>query len=174
MDNLDKISVFVMMLLIVFLVVLGSDYKSEAENDVELNSAKAAYVMGGTEIPAERIKILKDLVANNNIGKAEAGVVELLETYPYDGAPHMLMGDIKIRKQDLIAAMYSFKDAIDLNPDYVDKKAALFQGRKIKNTVDEAKEIIEQALMKSAGNREMKEAKKTVYYLLRKLAGSCG
>ncbi len=174
MDNLDKISGVVMVVLVAVLVVLGMDYEGEAENSVASVAAKTAYAMGASEIPAERIKVLKDLVANNNIGKAEAGVGELLEKYPYDGAPHMLMGDIRIRKQDPVAAMYSFKDAIDLNPDYVDKKAELFQGRKIKNTVEEAKEIIEKALSESEGNKKMKEAKKTMYYLLRKLAGSCG
>ncbi len=174
MDNLDKISFIAMTVLIAFLVVLSMDYKSEAENSVVSGSAKAAYAMGVSDIPAERIKMLKGLVANNNIGKAEAGVDELLKKYPYDGAPHMLMGDIRIRKQDPVAAMYSFKDAIDLNPDYVDKKSELFQGRKIKNTVDEAMGIVEQALTKNDNNKEMKEAKKTVYYLLRKLAGSCG
>jgi hypothetical protein len=84
------------------------------------------------------------------------------------------MGDLMMRKQKPVAAMYSYKEGVDLNPDYVDKKTQLFQGRKIRNTVKEAKEIIETALSKHPGDKEMKEAKKSLYYLLRRLAGSCG
>jgi lipopolysaccharide biosynthesis regulator YciM len=118
--------------------------------------------------------MLRGLVAGNNIKKAESLLEGMLKEYPYEGEPHMLMGDIMMRRQDPVAAIYSYKEAVDLNPDYVDKKAPLFQGRKIKVAVDEARESINASLSRSPGDRKMKTAKKTMYYLLRRLAGSCG
>ena len=98
----------------------------------------------------------------------------MLEKYPYEGGAHMLKGDIMMRKQDPVAAIYSYRTAVEFNPDYADKKAPLFQGRKIKVAVDEAESIIETALLNNSDNKDMKKAKKTMYFLLRSLAGSCG
>lgn len=86
----------------------------------------------------------------------------------------MMMGDVFMRKQDPVSAMFSYREAVDLNPDYVDKKTPLFQGRKIKNTLDEAKVIITGTLSVTPDDKEMTGARKTMYYLLRRLAGSCG
>jgi tetratricopeptide (TPR) repeat protein len=174
MDNLDKISITILIVLVAVMVVIGMDYHGDAESNVNNAARINRNITGISEIPDSKIKILRDLVAGNNIGKAEALLEGMLKKYPYEGEPYMLMGDIMMRKQDPVAAIYSYKEAVDLNPDYVDKKAALFQGRKIKVAVDEAKESINAAISKSPGDRKMKKAKKTMYYLLRKLAGSCG
>ena len=172
MDNLDKISVLVIAVLTAILVTIGMDYKSEAgSNSTE---QKTRGMIRVSEIPSEEIERLKVLVTNNNIKKAEITVAALLEKYPYDGEPHMVMGDIMMRRQDPVAAMYSYREAVDLDPDYVDKKTPVFQGRKIKNTIDEAKVVINSGLTDSPDDEDMKKAKKTMYYLLRKLAGSCG
>lgn len=170
MDRLDRLSVVVILILIASMTFVSFGYKSEADSNVDVNKKQAA----SSEIPPEKISIIKDLIAANNMKKAEALLVEMLEKYPYDGSPRMLKGDILMRDQDPVAAMYSFKVAVELEPDYVDKKTPLFQGRKIKIAVDEAKTIIDNALAKDQANAEMKEARKTMYYLLRSLAGSCG
>ena len=64
--------------------------------------------------------------------------------------------------------------AVDLNPDYLDKKAPDFQGKKIKNTVNEARHLIEVELNKNSADKDLRSYRKTVYYMLRKIAGSCG
>ncbi|MBE9519481.1 MAG: hypothetical protein IME97_00020, partial [Proteobacteria bacterium] len=88
--------------------------------------------------------------------------------------PHMVIGDIQLRKQNLIAAMDSYRNGIDLNPDYLDKKTKVFQGKKIKAIVLEAKAIIEKDLQENPGNSDLRQKRKTVYYMLRRIAGSCG
>jgi hypothetical protein len=86
----------------------------------------------------------------------------------------MVIGDIELRKQDPVAAMEFFRSAIDLNPDFLDKKTEVFQGKKIKATVLEAKALIEKELEANPGNDELSGKRKTVYYMLRRIAGSCG
>ncbi len=174
MDNLDRISIIILIILITAMGVIGMDYHGDDESNANNAAGINRNITGISEIPDSRIKMLRNLVAVNNIGKAEALLEGMLKEYPYEGEPYMLMGDIMMRKQDPVAAIYAYKEAVDLNPDYVDKKAGLFQGRKIKVAIDEAKESINAAISKSPGDRKMKTAKKTMYYLLRKLAGSCG
>jgi lipopolysaccharide biosynthesis regulator YciM len=174
MDSLDKISIIILIVLVAVMVVIGMDYHGGAESNVSNAAGINRNPAGVSEIPDSKIKMLRGLVAGNNIKKAESLLEGMLKEYPYEGEPHMLMGDIMMRRQDPVAAIYSYKEAVDLNPDYVDKKAPLFQGRKIKVAVDEARESINASLSRSPGDRKMKTAKKTMYYLLRRLAGSCG
>jgi hypothetical protein len=86
----------------------------------------------------------------------------------------MMLGDLRMRQQIPIDAMLAYKEAVDLNPDYLDKKTPDFQGKKIKNTVKEAGSLIEAALKNSSGDKELQAHRKAVYYMLRKIAGSCG
>ena len=71
--------------------------------------------------------------------------------FPYEGELYMLKGDILVRRQQPVAAMYAYKEAIGLNPDFLDKKTRQFQGRKIKNTVEEALTAIESGLRAQPG-----------------------
>ena len=103
-----------------------------------------------------KVKIAKDLLENNNLLKAEELATSLISEYPYDGAPYMIIGDIQLRKQNPVAAMDSYRDGIDLNPDYLDKKTEVFQGKKIKATVLEAKAVIDKELKVNSGNAELK------------------
>jgi hypothetical protein len=70
--------------------------------------------------------------------------------------------------------MDSYRNGIDLNPDYLDKKTKVFQGKKIKATVLEAKAAIDKELKADSGNGDLRQKRKTVYYMLRRIAGSCG
>jgi hypothetical protein len=86
----------------------------------------------------------------------------------------MLGGDLLMRKQDPVRAMYEYKQAVDLNPDYLDKKTPLFQGKKLKVSVSEALTEIEGRIRKSPGDESLKREKKEIYYFYRRIAGSCG
>jgi len=70
--------------------------------------------------------------------------------------------------------MPEYKEAVDLNPDYLDKKTDLFQGKKLKVAVDEALDEIEMELKANPGDKSMKDSRKLIYYLKRRIAGSCG
>ncbi len=174
MDWLDMVSLLVIVTGIISIVIISFEYTGEAGNNTDRSAVMNRQVTGESLVPPEKTKMISDLIAQNNIKKAEAVLGEMLEKYPYEGGMHMLKGDIMMRKQDPVSAIYSYRTAVEFNTDYVDKKTPLFQGRKIKVAIDEAKNIIESELIKNSDNKDMKKAKKTVYYLLRSLAGSCG
>jgi tetratricopeptide (TPR) repeat protein len=172
MDKLDKLSLLAIVILVVsasFLVVVYADDK-QSQDQLAVRQQVRVY---NPELD-KKVSVAKDLLENNNLLKAEELAKVLINEYPYDGAPHMVVGDIELRKQDSVAAMEAYRNAIDLNPDFLDKKTKVFQGKKIKATVLEAKNIIEKDLAVNPGNQDLKDKRKTVYYMLRRIAGSCG
>ena len=172
MDKLDKLSVFAIAVLAVSAFFLVAVYANDA-GDQDQFAVRQQARMFNPELD-KKVRIAKGLLENNNLLKAEELAAGLIVEYPYDGAPYMVIGDIALRKQDPVAAMESFRNAIDLNPDFLDKKTEVFQGKKIKATVLEAKAIIEKELGTSPANDSLSVKRKTVYYMLRRIAGSCG
>ena len=172
MDKLDKLSLLAIIILVVsasFLVAVNANDTREQDQFVVRQQMRVF----NPELD-KKVKVARNLLENNNLLKAEELLTALISEYPYDGAPHMLIGDIALRRQDPVAAMESYRNATDLNPDFLDKKTEVFQGKKIKATVLEAKVSIEKDLAASSGNGDLREKRKTVYYMLRRIAGSCG
>lgn len=172
MDKLDKLSLLAIIILVVSASLLVVVHANDTQNRDEFVVRQQVRVFN-PELD-RKVKVARDLLDNNNLLKAEELATMLISEYPYDGAPHMVVGDIELRKQDPVAAMMSYRNAIDLNPDFLDKKTEAFQGKKIKATVLEAKGVIEKDLAAGSGNVELREKRKTVYYMLRRIAGSCG
>ncbi len=172
MDKLDKLSLLAIIILVVSVSFLVAVYANDTQNQDKYIIRQQVRVFN-PELD-KKVKVAKTLLGNSNLLKAEELATGLISEYPYDGAPHMVIGDIQLRKQNPVAAMNSYRNGIDLNPDYLDKKTEVFQGKKIKATVLEAKAIIEKDLQANPGNGDLKQKRKTVYYMLRRIAGSCG
>ena len=172
MDKLDKLSLLAIIILVVSASFLDVVYANDEQSQDQFAVKQQVWVFN-PEVD-RKVKVARDLLENNNLLKAEELAKVLISEYPYDGAPYMVIGDIELRKQDSVAAMVAYRNAIDLNPDFLDKKTEAFQGKKIKATVLEAKNIIEKDLAVSPGNPDLKEKRETVYYMLRRIAGSCG
>ena len=172
MDKLDKYAAIAIILLITISTVLifYQINSVEAGSDVIMQREQTAP----DPQLKKKVNIASELIANSNLDKADALIVELVAQFPYEGSPYMMLGDLRIRQQAPIKAMLAYKEAVGLNPDYLDKKTPDFQGKKIKNTVREARNLIEVALKKNSGDKEFQAYRKTVYYMLRKIAGSCG
>jgi len=174
MDWLDRISLWAIVLLVIGSSALISGHLGEArpERSQLQRSDAAPGGMPKAEM-GERVRLIRNLMESDNPGKAEAMGRELLQGYPYEGEAHMVMGDVFMRKQEPVKAVLEYKEAIDLNPDYIDKKTALFQGKKLKVAVAEALAELEKRLKFNPSDESAKQDKKVIHYLQRKLAGSC-
>lgn len=171
-DRLDKISAlaiagFVLWAVVLVVVQVGQD------NDRPDIQRPLAVVRVDPALD-KKITLAKGLLAGNNLEQADKLLTEMIATYPFEAVPYFLKGDAALYRQDPIAAMLAYRKAVDLNPDFLDKKADLFQGKKIKKTVEEAKAVIETGLAAKPGDPALIEARTTYYYMLRKIAGSCG
>jgi len=173
MDRLDRISIWAIVLLVIGSYALIANHLGEARPEKTPQRVHAAESPAtGGEVDA-RVKLLRNLMESDSLEKAELLGKELLRQYPYDGRSYMAMGDILMRKQDPIKAALSYKEAVDLNPDYLDKKTALFQGKKLKSAVSEALSEIDRRLGSRSGEESLRKDRKTIYYLQRRIAGSC-
>lgn len=175
MDRLDRISIWAIAILVIGSSALISHHMGEAVSDKN-NRQKilsSAVTIFNPELE-NKVKAARGLMEGANLAKAEILVRELLNQYPYEGEPRMLMGDLYMRKQDPVKAMFEYKEAIDLNPDYLDRKTPLFQGKKLKIAAREALEEIEKKIKAGPEDENKKKDRKVIYYLQRRIAGSCG
>ena len=173
MDKLDKYSAISIAVLIILSTSLIFYQISSGEADNRDAMVQRQYAPPNPELK-KKVQIASSLMENSNLDKASILIEELVAQFPYDGSPYMMLGDLRIRQQSPIEAMLAYREAVDLNPDYLDKKAPDFQGKKIKNTVNEARQLIEVELSKNSVDKDLRSYRKTVYYMLRKIAGSCG
>ncbi|MCA1765918.1 MAG: hypothetical protein LC633_06695 [Desulfobulbaceae bacterium] len=121
-----------------------------------------------------KLKVAKTLLNGGNLSKARELISSMIEDYPYDGRPYMLLGDMYVRNQQPVAAMLEYRKGVDLNPDFLDKKAELFRGKQIKNILEEARLAIGGDLEKRSEDPAPEEHLEIYYYMLRRVAGSCG
>lgn len=173
MDRLERYTVLALALLLAGAVLIGFRFQDEFLRRAgdKAKQAKAVTQQGAAD---PRVKIARDLLAAGNGAKAGQLLQELLKTYPYEAELYLLLGDVEMKKLDAVAALPYYREAIDLNPDYLDKKTPSFQGKKIKVAVEEARVELEKRLRGTPGDERLGKAKKTMYYLLRRIAGSCG
>lgn len=122
-----------------------------------------------------KLQVTQTLLNSGNLVKARELINGLIADYPYDGRPYMLLGDLYVHDQQPVMAMLEYRKGVDLNPDFLDKKAKkLFRGKQIKNILAEARQVIKAGLSDNPGDSQLKQQLETLYYMLRRVAGSCG
>ncbi len=176
MDLLDKISVLAITSLLVgsIIVIQGKTDEIQPVRDMRQKGVAADNPATVEELNA-KANMIRTLMEAGNLAQSEILIRELLQKYSFSqGEPHMLMGDLLMRRQEPIKAVHEYKDAIECNPDYLDRKTPLFQGKKLKVAVEEALTEISRRLKMNPGDESLKSEQKMVYYLYRKIAGSCG
>jgi predicted Zn-dependent protease len=171
-DRLDKISAVAIVGLLIWALVLV--VVQSGQRDERREGAGQQAVLRVDPVLDQKIALAKTLLGDNNVEQADKLLTELIATYPFEAMPYLLKGDLALYRQDAVAAMLQYRTAVDLNPDFLDKKSGLFQGKKIKKTVEEAQGLIESGLHAKPAAAELREARKVYYYMLRKIAGSCG
>lgn len=175
MDRLDKLAVFAVavMVIVASIIIVSSAGRDNHPAGISGVSRQAVIIIS-PEFD-NKLKIAKTLLNSGNLSKARELIDSLIKDYPYDGRPYMLLGDLYVHEQQPILAMLEYRKGVDLNPDFLDKKAKkLFRGKQIKNILAEARQMITAGLAESPGDPQLKQQLEILYYMLRRVAGSCG
>ena len=175
LDRLDRLAMTGLALLLV--AALGLLVFQPGQTGQTIKKAGGARQVVEISSPELDKKMATAIALMNGGDTAKAGqlIDALIAGFPYEGGPHMLKGDLFIRTQQPLEAMLEFRQGVDLNPDYLDKKMVkVFQGKKVKSNLEEARLAIEAGLTHSPGDATLREQRKVLYYMLRKVAGSCG
>lgn len=173
MDWFDRISIGAVTALSVGALVLVQGHRGEVKPDQKQQQRAPVADAAADGALVTNVRMIKNLIESGNLSQAESMIRELKQKFGYQGELSMLMGDVLMRKQQPIMAMHEYKEAIDLNPDYLDKKTPLFQGKKMKIAVGEALAEIENRSRQNPDDTALKHEKKVIYYLYRRIAGSC-
>lgn len=169
MDRLDRISLGAVLILVVSIVVLVARYPADQPNPRE----KRLHRLQGQAVDLSGpTRTVRNLLEAGNFAEADTLIRELEKQYPYSGVPPMLRGDYHIFRLEPLQAMLAHRRAVDLDPDLLDKRSSAFQGKKIRNNLEEARRKIEQHVDDSSG--EWPQYRRVLYYMQRKLAGGCG
>jgi cytochrome c-type biogenesis protein CcmH/NrfG len=173
MDRLDKFSLFAMVVLLMSSLALIGNHKGEAQSPQDDAQGVSSHRTVTTLEIKHKIESIRGVLEEGNLSKAEMLANELMQEHPHEGDPRILLGDIFMRKQEPIMAALTYRDAVDINPDYLDKQAPIFQGKKMERAVREALAEVERNIEKNPDDATMKKYRKGVYYLQRRLAGGC-
>ncbi|MCI5149011.1 MAG: hypothetical protein D3916_06440 [Candidatus Electrothrix sp. MAN1_4] len=76
-------------------------------------------------------------------------------------------------KGNMVDAISSYRQAVDSEPDFVDKKTPLFLGDEIMDNLKAAKQPVTQKLKSRPEDTEMRKALDELLYLQRRVAGGC-
>jgi len=172
-DRLDKISLIAIIALVCWIgLLIALQPPTPPAKKAEIQEEQLTIALNPEA--RSQAEAARKLLAADNLKAAEKFIDTLIEKHPVYSEGFMLRGDLYLRKNDAIKSMQAYRQAISLNSDYLDKKTSVYQGKKIKNMVTEAQEKIKTALAANPDDSEMKKARKDVYYMLRRLAGSCG
>ena len=173
MDRLDRFSIFAIIILLLSSLALMTNHMGEARSDRDVYKEEASTTTVVKSAIENEVKAIKVLIEGGKLSQAEMLTKELIQEHPHEGEPRIMMGYIFMRKQEPIMAVLEYKEAIDINPDYLDKQTPIFQGKKMDVAVKEALSEIEKNLGKNPEDALMKKHRKNVYYLQRRLAGGC-
>jgi len=173
MDRLDKFSVLAILIFAAWALFLIRIQMAAPDSRANARKQKIQAAQYNDLELERKIKLARDLLTAD-MQKAEKIISDLMEEFPYSGKVYFLKGDFYLYRQQPVQAMHFYRLAVDLNLDFLDKKTPLFQGKKIRNVVAEAKQVINKALVVQPDDAVLQRQKKEVYYMLRRIAGSCG
>ena len=173
MDRLDRITLSALFMVALVMGGLFIGHKPTQDSQAMRRTVRSGPQMVNADLQ-KKMQVASDLLLAGNLEKAEGLLHSMAEQFPYEGHVYMLLADLYIHRQQPILAMLEHRKAIELNPDFLDKKTADFQGKKIKNNVEEAQTMIEEGQLREPQAEKWREYRKALYYMQRRIAGSCG
>lgn len=120
--------------------------------------------------------IYREVISYKERGLYDQAIVKLediMKNYPEKSLSYVYLADIHIKQGKLGDAIHNYRRAVEMEPDYVDKRTPLFIGDKIKELVKEARQKFGREKALRPKDKEVRRILKDVYYLQSRLAGGC-
>lgn len=176
MDWTDKLSMAAIIGLSVITVGFWGDHeigKRGGRTDPgEASDGKAAYAAEMalnkqiySEVQAEKEKKQYSTAVNK--------LQDIMKQHPGNPLSYVYLARIHLEQAQLARAVYDYRRAVEMEPDYVDEKAPGFIGDEIKTVVKEGVQKFQREKELKPNDPDVRKALKDVYYLQRRLAGGC-
>jgi tetratricopeptide (TPR) repeat protein len=105
--------------------------------------------------------------------EAMAEVKGIMENYPEKPTSYVYLGRMHFKQGELAQSIAYYRQAVEMEPDYVDERTPLFIGEEIKEIVEEGREKFGREKELKPDDQQVRDALKHIYYLQSRLAGGC-
>ncbi len=121
------------------------------------------------EIFAEVINLQEQKQYSQALEKLE----EIRTAHPDNPQSYVYQAQLEYGQGELAAAIHSYRQAVDNEPDYVDKKTPLFIGNTMLDLINEARGKLQREKKLRPKDRNILIALDDLLYLQRRIAGGC-
>jgi tetratricopeptide (TPR) repeat protein len=125
------------------------------------------------ELNREAYKEVVSAMEQGQLEEASSRLDEAIQKYPGRSFSHIMMARLSLKKGGMADAIGNYRQAVEKDPDYIDKKTPLFVGEEIKVLVKEGLEKFSREKKLRPDDQSVQQALKDVYYLQRRLLGGC-
>lgn len=176
MDWLDKLSIgAVAGLALITTGMLVNQEITKRQQDNPGVVAKEEKVSHNLQAEIDK-KIYQEVISYKKQGlytEAMAKLKDIMKRYPEKPLSYVYMAELYLEQGKLGDAIHSYRRAVEMEPDYADKKTPLFIGDEIKNLVKESREKFGREKALRPKDKEVRKVLKDLYYLQSRLAGGC-
>jgi Flp pilus assembly protein TadD len=142
---------------------------TETDSTVVLKKLYEKRLAENAEIYKEVIKLQKE----SNYSKAMTELEEIIRANPEKTQSYVLKAQLLNNLGELAEAVAMYRKAIEMDPDFVDKKSPLFIGNSVMEFIPEARGKLNREKKLKPGDKTIKAALENIYYLQRRIAGGC-
>jgi tetratricopeptide (TPR) repeat protein len=176
MDWLDKLSITAIAGLT--LIIVGMLVNHEITETPHRNPGPAAKEQKDSytlqmEIDKEIYQGVISYKEKGLYAEAMAELRDVIGRYPENPRSYVYMAQLYLEQGKLGDAIHNYRQAVEMEPDYVDERTPLFIGDKIKGPVTEGREKFAREKALKPKDKRVKMALKDVYFLQSRLAGGC-
>jgi len=171
--NIDRFDM-VVNVAILFLVA-STVYYGYAENSVASVKPASATVSSSSSEPDifPKISQAKAMIEAGQAKEAIGLLKTIAGRSPVLAEPHALLGQAYSRVFDYNSSIKEYRLALQIDPDYVDKKSDKYIGKRIAAAVKECKAQSNSTLRNKPSDLDARSALNDVSYIERMLAGGC-
>jgi tetratricopeptide (TPR) repeat protein len=176
MDRLDKLSIAAIAVFTFIIVgMLTSHGMTKTQNHNPGLTASEQQDSYALQMEMDK-KIYERVLSFKNKGlfaEAMAELKDVMEKYPERPRSYVYLAQLYVEQGKLGDAIHHYRQAVEMEPDYVDDRTPLFIGDKIKGLVTEGREKFAREKALKPKDKKIKMALQDVYYLQSRLAGGC-
>jgi tetratricopeptide (TPR) repeat protein len=173
LDILTKVAIFALTAVILTMLV---QHRLTVQPESSGRSSAEQKLRQLEERLAQDKLLYKDVAALAEQRQHEAALGKLKEidaAHPDNPRSLLWQGQLQYELGLIAESLASYRQALDREPDYIDKKSPLFVGKDIKRHVDEAQEKLQREATLKPGDASIKKALEELLYVKRRLAGGC-
>lgn len=174
MDWLDKLSIVVIAGLT--LATMGMVTNQEINYRHLANAQAEASGLQQTsqlEIDKNIFQPFDELDRQGRIDQARIKLEEIIKQNPDKSSGYILMARLQVKQGNVGDGVLNYRRAVDMQPDYVDKKTPSFIGREIADVVQKGVTKYSREKQLRPNDQQVAQVLHDVYYLQSRIGGGC-